>query len=70
MKRTVHCLLLVLTAVFVFAGNSFARDNNESGVRVIVIDAGHGGKAFPGAVYGGAVSELVYNNRRREGEGH
>lgn len=53
MKRTVHCLLLVLTAVFVFAGNSFARDNNESGVRVIVIDAGHGGKAFPGAVYGG-----------------
>ena len=53
MKRTVHCLLLVLTAVSVFAGNSFARDNNESGVRVIVIDAGHGGKAFPGAVYGG-----------------
>jgi len=53
MKRTVHCLLLVLTAVFVFAGSSFARDDNESGVRVIVIDAGHGGKAFPGAVYGG-----------------
>ncbi len=59
MKRTVHCLLLVLTAVFVFAGNSFARDNNESGVRVIVIDAGHGGKAFPGAVYGGVKEQDI-----------
>ena len=27
--------------------------NDGVGVRVIVIDAGHGGKAFPGAVYGG-----------------
>lgn len=53
MKRTVLCLLLVLTAISVFAADSFARDDNGSGVRVIVIDAGHGGKAFPGAVYGG-----------------
>lgn len=53
MKRTVLRLLLVLTAVSVFAADSFARDDNGSGVRVIVIDAGHGGKAFPGAVYGG-----------------
>ena len=27
--------------------------DNGAGVRVIVIDAGHGGAAFPGAVYGG-----------------
>ena len=53
MKRTVLRLLLVLTAVSVFAADSLARDDNGSGVRVIVIDAGHGGKAFPGAVYGG-----------------
>ncbi len=53
MKRTVLRLLFVLTVVSVFAATSFARDDNDSGVRVIVIDAGHGGKAFPGAVYGG-----------------
>lgn len=53
MKRTVLRLLLVLTVASVFAADSFARDDNGSGVRVIVIDAGHGGKAFPGAVYGG-----------------
>ena len=35
-------------------GEGFAlAHSNEVGVRVIVIDAGHGGKAFPGAVYGG-----------------
>lgn len=51
MKRLVCCLLLVLSLAF---GGGFAlAQNNEVGVRVIVIDAGHGGKAFPGAVYGG-----------------
>ena len=35
-------------------GEGFAlAHGNGVGVRVIVIDAGHGGKAFPGAVYGG-----------------
>ena len=35
-------------------GEGFAlAHSNGVGVRVIVIDAGHGGKAFPGAVYGG-----------------
>ncbi len=51
MKRLVCCLLLIFTIAF---GEGFAlAQNNEAGVRVIVIDAGHGGKSFPGAVYGG-----------------
>lgn len=51
MKRTVCSLLLA--ALFVLVGGRCLADNNEVGVRVIVIDAGHGGKAFPGATYGG-----------------
>lgn len=51
MKHTVCTLLLLL--LFVLAGGRCLADNNEVGVRVIVIDAGHGGKAFPGASYGG-----------------
>ena len=44
--------LIILLFVALFARPAFAQ-NNEAGVRVIVIDAGHGGSAFPGAVYGG-----------------
>lgn len=51
MIRSVCCLLLA--AAFVLGGGKCLADNNEVGVRVIVIDAGHGGKAFPGATYGG-----------------
>ena len=51
MKRLVCCLLLILSLAF--GGGFVLAQNNEAGVRVIVIDAGHGGKAFPGAVYGG-----------------
>ena len=51
MKRIAYYLFILLVstlcAEFVLA------QNNEAGVRVIVIDAGHGGSAFPGAVYGG-----------------
>ena len=51
MKHLVSCLLFILALAF---GGGFAlAQNNEAGVRVIVIDAGHGGAAFPGAVYGG-----------------
>ena len=51
MKHLVCSLLLMLALAF---GEGFAlAHSNEVGVRVIVIDAGHGGKAFPGAVYGG-----------------
>ena len=51
MKRKVVCMLMLL-AVALFAWPVLAQ-NNEAGVRVIVIDAGHGGSAVPGAVYGG-----------------
>ena len=44
--------LIILLFVALFARPALAQ-NNEAGVRVIVIDAGHGGSAFPGAVYGG-----------------
>ena len=44
--------LLVLSLCVVANGRASALSDGV-GVRVIVIDAGHGGKAFPGAVYGG-----------------
>ena len=44
-------LLLAFAAVVVFT-NAVAGENIAHGVRVVVIDAGHGGK-FPGAHYGG-----------------
>lgn len=57
MKRTVCCLLL--TALFALAGGRCLADNNGVGVRVIVIDAGHGGKDFPGATYGGVMEKDI-----------
>ena len=51
MKRWVCCLLFIL--MLAFGGAQSHAHNSEAGVKVIVIDAGHGGKAFPGAVYGG-----------------
>lgn len=52
MKRLVRNILSALCATVLCAAAS-ARNDGGAGVRVIVIDAGHGGKAFPGAVYGG-----------------
>lgn len=51
-------LLRVIFSLFVLSCmcgsiNELSAQNNGVGVRVIVIDAGHGGRAFPGAVYGG-----------------
>lgn len=51
MKRLLLSLLVLVGLAF--GGGSLYAQNREAGVRVIVIDAGHGGKAFPGAVYGG-----------------
>lgn len=44
--------MLLLFGVVMHSTPLLAQDNG-AGVRVIVIDAGHGGAAFPGAVYGG-----------------
>lgn len=54
MNRVVKIIfsLFVLSLSVVFS-TELAAQNNRVGVRVIVIDAGHGGRAFPGAVYGG-----------------
>ena len=51
MRRSVFIALLVLGLVF--SVNVSRGDNVAHGVRVIVIDAGHGGSSFPGARYGG-----------------
>ena len=48
MKHVVWSLIFVLTLVLA-GGNTYAQ-NAGAGVRVIVIDAGHGG-SFPGAIY-------------------
>ncbi len=50
MKRKLLFLLILLVALIATMPTS--AQSNEAGVRVIVIDAGHGGSAFPGAVYG------------------
>ena len=54
MNRVVKIIfsLFVLSLCVAMSSSAFAQ-NNGVGVRVIVIDAGHGGRAFPGAVYGG-----------------
>ncbi len=51
MKRVVAILLSLL---FVFCGTDVrAAEETPRGVRTVVIDAGHGGKSFPGAMRGG-----------------
>ena len=50
MKRVVGCVLIFVFLVLAIVPAS--AQNSGAGVRVIVIDSGHGGSAFPGAVYG------------------
>ncbi len=51
MIRLVCCIMMmVISSIW---GGVLLAQNNEAGVKVIVIDAGHGGASFPGAVYGG-----------------
>lgn len=58
MRKSVFIALLVLGLLF--TTNVSADENVAHGVRVIVIDAGHGGPSFPGARYGG-ISEKNIN---------
>ena len=54
MNRLARVSISLFVSLVLFAiGNNVSAQNNGVGVRVIVIDAGHGGRAFPGAVYGG-----------------
>ncbi|MGN0007476.1 MAG: N-acetylmuramoyl-L-alanine amidase [Alistipes sp.] len=52
MKSRGVCIILFLIGV-VLLSNVASGENVAQGVRVIVIDAGHGGPKFPGAKYGG-----------------
>ena len=51
MKHILCCIVSLLMGV-IFIGSAMAQEDALR-KRVVVIDAGHGGKAFPGAVYGG-----------------
>jgi len=52
--RPLHILFISLITAFtaLFPYNGFGAENVAHGVKVIVIDAGHGGTRFPGAKYG------------------
>lgn len=52
MKRIGVCIILSLVGI-ALSFNVASGENVAQGVRVIVIDAGHGGPKFPGAKYGG-----------------
>lgn len=51
MKHILYCI--VLSFIGLCASVQVAAQEGAARQRVIVIDAGHGGKAYPGAVYGG-----------------
>lgn len=55
MMRFICILTLTIFCLF-SSGNIFAQ-TSEAKQRVIVIDAGHGGKSFPGATYGGVMEK-------------
>ena len=50
--KHILCYVVISIISFFFCEQIMAREDAER-QRVIVIDAGHGGKAYPGAVYGG-----------------
>ena len=52
------CPLLALFALLLPI-NGFGAENVAEGVKVIVIDAGHGGSRFPGASYGGFAEKNI-----------
>ena len=57
MKRLV-CLLLLAFFYTLSSEMLFAQESKED-TFVLVIDAGHGGKAFPGATYGGVMEKDI-----------
>ena len=57
MKRLV-CLLLLAFFCTLSSEMLFAQESKED-TFVLVIDAGHGGKAFPGATYGGVMEKDI-----------
>ena len=45
--------MLVAAFALLFPYNEIVAENVAQGVKVVVIDAGHGGSRYPGASYGG-----------------
>ena len=56
MQRKIVSLLLLFA---IFATNVAGADNIAQGVKVVVIDAGHGGAKFPGATYRGVTEKSL-----------
>ena len=52
-------LVLFVTAFALLPYNGFGAENVAQGVKVIVIDAGHGGSRFPGAGYNGIAEKDI-----------
>ena len=56
MRRIVISLLLIFATI---AANAVAAENIAQGVKVVVIDAGHGGPKYPGASYRGVTEKSL-----------
>ena len=59
--RPLKRYLAVVVALFALLApyNGFGAENVAQGVKVIVIDAGHGGSRFPGAGYNGIAEKDI-----------
>lgn len=59
--RPLHGVLTMLAIAFalLIPHNGFGAENVAQGVKVIVIDAGHGGSRFPGAGYNGIAEKNI-----------
>lgn len=57
MRRSVFCLVAILALAL--SSNAVFGENVVQGVRVVVIDAGHGGPKFPGAQYNGICEKNI-----------
>lgn len=59
--RPLHTLLVLLATTFaqLLPYNGFGAENVAQGVKVVVIDAGHGGSRFPGAGYNGIAEKDI-----------
>ena len=58
--RPLQILLVSLATIFaLLPNNGFSAENVAQGVKVIVIDAGHGGSRYPGAGYNGIAEKDI-----------
>ena len=53
MNKFRYLIPLIALLALLFPYNGFGAENVAQGVKVIIIDAGHGGSRYPGASYGG-----------------